>query len=164
MVQERALFPEFVGDDTHWLDISVVTGTLVAYVGRRAVFATLVSVSRELLGGETVPAADGPRPIPMGTFPIRQKHLTFAGKQAFAFGESYELFDVPWALELGTGQLIHGAYWHDRFGIEHGAGNFALSPADAARVFQFVSPSLPDGWHAASAGSGEASTQVVIRK
>jgi len=165
VVQKRTTFPEFVKDETRWLDVSVSTGTLVAYTGKRAVFVTLVSVARELpeATGDVQPASDGPRPIPLGTFEVKQKELTFIGKDPSGFGEAFEVADAPWALELSSGQLLHGAYWHDRFGIEHGAGSFALSPADAARVFRFVGPDLPSGWHAAAAATNQG-TPVVIRK
>jgi len=167
VVQKRTTFPDFVKDDLRWLDVSVTTGTLVAYEGKRAVFVTLVSVARELPdgggAGDTEPASDGPRPIPLGTVFVKQKDLTFVGRSSASFGESFEVFDVPWALELSSGQLIHGAYWHDRFGIEHGAGSFELSPADAARLFRFVGPELPSGWHAAGASVSDG-TPVVIRK
>jgi hypothetical protein len=167
VVQKRTAFPDFVKDDLRWLDVSVSTGTLVAYEGKRAVFVTLVSVARELPdaggGGDTQPASDGPRPIPLGTVTVKQKDLTFVGKDPAGFGEPFEVLDAPWALELSSGQLIHGSYWHDRFGIEHGAGSFELSPADAARVFRFVGPELPSGWHAAAAPPNQG-TPVVIRK
>lgn len=165
VVQKRATFPDFVQDDTRWLDVSVVTGTLVAYEGKTPVFATLVSVARELPAatGDTAPASDGPTPMPLGTFAVVSKELTFVGKEPAGFGEPFEVQDAPWALELSSGQLLHGAYWHDRFGIEHGGGNMALAPADAARVFRFVGPALPAGWHAAST-AGAGATRVVLRK
>lgn len=165
VVQKRTTFPDFVKDDTRWLDVSVSTGTLVSYTGRRAQFVTLLSVARELPenADDTQPASDGPRPIPLGTFEVKQKDLTFIGKDPASFGEAFEVQDAPWALELSSGQLIHGAYWHDRFGIEHGAGTFALSPTDAARIFRFVGPELPSGWHAVAAPPTQG-TPVVIRK
>jgi hypothetical protein len=167
VVQKRTVFPDFAKGDARWLDVSVSTGTLVAYQGTRAVFVTLVSVARELPetsgAGDTQPASDGPRPIPLGTVFVKQKDLTFVGKDPAGFGEGFEVLDAPWALELSSGQLLHGAYWHDRFGIEHGAGSFELSPADAARVFRFVGPELPSGWHAAAANANDG-TPVVIRK
>jgi len=163
VVQKRSVFPDFVKEDTRWVDVSAVTGTLLLYEGKRPLFVTLLSVARELpAGGDTVPAGEMPRPIPLGTTTIKQKHLTFLGKDHSAFGENFEVQDVPWTLELSSGQLLHGAYWHDRFGIEHGAGSLALSPADAARVFRFVGPELPNGWHAAA--SLHEPTHVVIRK
>lgn len=165
VVQKRATFPDFVKDETRWLDVSVSTGTLVAYSGKRPLFVTLLSVARELpeATGDVQPASDGPRAIPLGVFEVKQKGLTFVGKDPAGFGESFEVTDAPWALELSSGQLLHGAYWHDRFGIEHGAGSFALSPADAARLFRFVGPDLPSGWHAAAALANQG-TPVVIRK
>lgn len=167
VVQKRSTFPDFVKDDTRWLDVSVSTGTLVAYQGKRATFVTLLSVARELAdpsaSGDLQPASDGPRPIPLGTFEVKQKDLTFVGKEPNGFGESFEVQDAPWALELSSGQLLHGAYWHDRFGIEHGAGSFALSPSDAARLFRFVGPELPSGWHAVAIPANQG-TPVVIRK
>ncbi len=165
VVQKRTTFPDFVKDDTRWLDVSVSTGTLVSYTGHRPLFVTLLSVARELpeKTNDTQPASDGPRPIPLGTFEVKQKDLTFVDKDPAGFGEAFEVQDAPWALELSSGQLIHGAYWHDRFGIEHGAGSFALSPADASRVFRFVGPELPSGWHAV-ASSATQGTPVVIRK
>ncbi len=165
VVQKRTAFPDFVKDDTRWLDVSVSTGTLVSYTGHRALFVTLLSVAHELPENpsDTQPASDGPRPIPLGTFEVKQKDLTFVGKDPASFGEAFEVQDAPWALELSSGQLIHGAYWHDRFGIEHGAGSFALSPADAARVFRFVGPELPKGWHAVAVPATQG-TPVVIRK
>lgn len=163
VVQKRATFPDFVKPDTRWLDVSVTTGTLIAYEGQRPVLVTLVSVARELPEtSDTATASSAARPPLLGVTSIRQKALTFGGKDATAFGEPFEVLDVPWALELGSGQLIHAAYWHDRFGIEHGAGSFALSPPDAARVFRFIGPELPPGWHAVSADNLAA--PVVIRR
>lgn len=165
VVQKRTTFPEFVKDDTRWLDASVITGTLVLYEGRRPVFATLLSVARELPGGAdagTQPVSDGPRAVPLGTVSVKQKALTL-GRKRDVFGEPFEVADAPWSIELSSGQLLHGAYWHDRFGIEHGAGSFALSPGDAARVFRFVGPALPTGWHSVTHPPAPA-TLVVIRR
>jgi hypothetical protein len=163
VVQKRGAFPDFVKPDTRWLDVSVTTGTLIAYEGQRPVLVTLLSVARELPElPDTQPASTGVRSPWLGVTQVVQKALTFSGKDPAGFGEPFEVHDVPWTLELGSGQLIHAAYWHDRFGIEHGAGSFALSPADAARVFRFIGPELPRGWHAVSAESLAA--PVVIRR
>jgi hypothetical protein len=151
VIQKRSVFPDFVKEDTRWLDVSVVTGTLVAYEGKRPTFVTLLSVARELPAGsgDTVPASDGPRPIPLGTFGIKQKALTFLGKDRSAFGEGFEVLDVPWALELSSGQLLHGAYWHDRFGMPKSHGCINMSPEDARRIFNWTKPEVPVGWHGA---------------
>jgi hypothetical protein len=164
VVQKRTTFPDFVKPDLRWLDVSVSTGTLIAYEGERPVFVTLLSVARELPEvADTQPAGTGPRPVPLGVTSVRKKALTFAASGALSLGEPFQVADVPWALELDSGQLIHAAYWHDRFGIEHGAGSFELSPKDAARLFRFVGPELPSGWHAVTSEPGEA-VRVVIRR
>lgn len=159
VIQKRTTFPDAVGDKTRWLDVSVTTGTLVAYEGRRATFATLVSVARELPEGDTRPASDASAAV--GLVTVRSKALSVGATPLL--GEPFEVTDVPWALELSSGQLLHGAYWHDRFGIEHGAGSLALSPSDAARVFRFIGPELPAGWHAMRLPAEQAAP-VVLRK
>jgi hypothetical protein len=68
-------------------------------------------------------------------------------------------------LTLSSGTLLYGAYWHDRFGVDHGAGAIELSPADAEHVYQWVTPHLPDGWHGLAAPLGDGDkTRIVIRK
>lgn len=166
VIQKRSSFPDFVKPNVRWLDVSVTTGTLVAYEGERPVFVTLLSVARELPEGsdtQQASAGAGPKPIPLGVTSVRRKALTIGGRDASGFGEAFEVADAPWVLELASGQLLHGAYWHDRFGIEHGAGTFALSPKDAARLFRFVGPDLPAGWHAVTVEANQAAP-VVIRK
>ena len=165
-VQKRTTFPDFVRDGVRWVDVSTALGTLVAYEGKRAVFATLVSVARDLpeTGTETEPASAGARLPSLGTFSVVKKSLTLLGEpKRRDFAEPFEINDVPWVLELSSGRIIHGAYWHDRFGIEHGAGSIELSPADAARLFAFVGPDLPRGWHGVNVAA-EQGTPFVIRK
>jgi hypothetical protein len=168
-VLARNVFPELAVEGQKWLDVSVVTGTLVAYEGKRPFFATLVSIGRDSqpAAAQDVATADVPPPsaaFGLGTFEVRAKHITLVGADPFSLRESYQLYDVPWVFELSSGRVAYGAYWHDRFGVEHGAGGIELSPADAARLFQWITPSVPDGWHGVSTPHGEAKTLVVIRK
>jgi len=159
IVRERHEFPALATPGQKWLDVSVVTGTLVAYEGKKPVFATLVSVGRDRLG---VPG--GTAMTERGELSVVAKHLTAAGRDPAAFTEGIATHDVPWVLELSSGQLLLGAYWHDRFGIERSQGNVELSPKDAARIFRFADPELPDGWHSVSPPPGAPKTLVVIRK
>jgi len=169
-VLARNVLPDFAVDGQKWLDVSVVMGTLVAYEGKRPFFATLVSVGRD--AAPTLTVADNPNgelssptaALGLGTFEVRAKHITLVGADPFAAHESFQTYDVPWVFELSSGRLGYGAYWHDRFGVEHGGGAIELSPADAARLFQWITPSVPDGWHGVSTPHGEAKTLVVIRK
>lgn len=173
VVLPRNNFPEFVKDGQKWIDVSLVLGTLIAYEGRKPFFTTVISVARDAtLAGSApeMPAEDGTTTtvaspaLALGTFEVKAKHVTLVGADPFAAREAYQLYDVPWAIELASGRLMHAAYWHDRFGIEHGPGSIQLSPADAVRLFQWITPSLPDGWHGTSHPGSEAKTFVVVRK
>ena len=86
-------------------------------------------------------------------------------KMRNSFAESFELFDAPWGLTISSGMQLYGAYWHDRFGVDHGAGAIELSPADAERVYQWVTPQIPEGWHGLSTPLADSDkTRIVIRK
>jgi hypothetical protein len=164
VIHRRSKFPDFVQDGQRWLDVSVLLGTLVAYEGKKPVFATLASAGRDRLGD---PAATGEAPpaiTKLGTFDVVAKHVTLLGAPPERAGERYSLYDVPWVLELASGQLIAGAYWHDRFGIEHGPGDITLAPEDAHRLFQWATPALPKAWHSVTAGDGGEKTVVYVRK
>jgi hypothetical protein len=158
VVRRREVFPDFAAGDQKWLDISIVTGTCVLYEGKRPVFATLVSVGQDRLGDPETSQSTA-----RGTFNIVGKHITATGVDPDSFGEPFRVYDAPWALELSSGQMIHGAYWHDRFGVEEGAGNIELSPQDARRLWSWAAPDLPEGWHGVTQPPQSSPTVVVIR-
>ncbi len=160
VLRRRNDYPDFATGDQKWIDVSIVTGTVVLYEGKKPVFATLVSVGRDRLGDPKETASTA-----QGTHTITGKHVTATQLDPKGLAEFYDVYDAPWTLELSSGQLIHGAVWHDRFGIEHGPGNVMLSPADAQRVWQWADPEVPEGWHGVNqAAGGTSSTVVVIRK
>jgi hypothetical protein len=77
----------------------------------------------------------------------------------------FELRDVPWIQYFASGYALHGAYWHDVFGIPRSHGCVNLSPIDARIVFRWTDPPVPDGWHGINVGSDMgAGTTVVIRE
>jgi hypothetical protein len=157
VVQQRSAFPEFATGTQRWIDVSVVTGTFTLYEGKRALFVTLCSVNRD------AHQAEGDKWL--GAFEVTGKEVTLATRDANSFAESFELFDAPWGLTLSSGLQLYGAYWHDRFGVDHGAGAIELSPVDAERVYQWVTPQLPEGWHGLAAPLADSSkTRIVLRK
>ncbi len=158
VVQRRNVYPDFVNEGQKWIDISIVTGTAVLYEGKRPIFATLVSVGRDRLGDPKTSASTA-----QGTFQVTGKHITAADHDPSGFAEGVLLYDVPWIVELSSGQVLHGSFSNDRFGIEHGPGNVQLSPGDARRVWSWVDPELPAGWHGVL-GAGPQPTLVVVRK
>jgi hypothetical protein len=77
----------------------------------------------------------------------------------------FELRDVPWIEYFASGYALHGAYWHDVFGVPRSHGCVNLSPIDARVVFRWTDPPVPEGWHGINVGSemGEG-TAVIIRE
>lgn len=160
LIRERHDFPAFATGERKWMDVSVVTGTLVAYEGKKAVFATLVSVGRDRLG-----APESTAITQRGEFEIVGKHVTAAARDPASFADGTSVYDAPWAIELSSGQLLVGAYWHDRFGIEHGPGNVELSPPDALWLFHWTDPEIPSGWHAVTEKTKSDAPPIVnVRK
>lgn len=60
--------------------------------------------------------------------------------------EAYELPGVPWVsyIELNTGVAIHGAYWHNNFGVTMSHGCINMRPDDAKWIYRWSTP-YPDG-------------------
>jgi lipoprotein-anchoring transpeptidase ErfK/SrfK len=79
--------------------------------------------------------------------------------------QNYELRDVPWIQYFASGYALHGAYWHDVFGIPRSHGCINLSPIDAHAAFSWTEPQVPEGWHGLNVGpeTGEG-TVVVVRE
>jgi hypothetical protein len=77
----------------------------------------------------------------------------------------FELRDVPWIQYFAAGYALHGAYWHDVFGVPRSHGCVNLAPIDARVVFRWTDPPVPEGWHGINIGSemGEG-TAVIIRE
>ncbi len=77
----------------------------------------------------------------------------------------FELRDVPWIQYFASGYALHGAYWHDVFGIPRSHGCINLAPIDARYVFMWTDPPVPSGWHGINIGSDMGQgTAVVVRE
>lgn len=124
-----------------WLDINVTRQTLVAYDGMQPVFATLISSGAAGLDDPELSTA-----TKRGIFRIHTKHVTTT-MASDEVGEEFELRDVPYVQYFQDGYALHGAYWHDRFGVPKSHGCINLAPEDARRLFYFTEPRVPPGWH-----------------
>ena len=127
-----------------WIDVSIKRQMLVAYEGRRPVFATLVSSGRGGMGDPKETHA-----TMRGIFRIHAKHVstTMDGDEETA--EAFDLRDVPYTQYFHEGYALHGAYWHDEFGKPRSHGCVNLSPADSAWLFDWTDPPVPPEWHGA---------------
>jgi hypothetical protein len=126
-----------------WIDINVTKQTLALYEGTKAVYATLVSTGEAGLSDPAKSTA-----TKRGIYRIHTKHVSVT-MDSDEVGEEFELRDVPYVQYFESNYALHGAYWHDRFGIPKSHGCINLAPEDARRIFFWTEPTVPAGWHGA---------------
>jgi hypothetical protein len=141
-LEPRDSFPSFATGDRKWIDISIKQQSLVAYMGKTPVYATLISSGRAGLGDP-----DKTESTPRGTFMVYQKEVASTMDGDEDKGDSYNLRDVPFVQYFHKGYALHGAYWHDDFGKVRSHGCVNLAPKDAAWLFEWTDPSVPPTWH-----------------
>ncbi len=124
----------FAAEGRRWIDVSIRKQLLVAWQGRRAAYATLVSTG---ISGMADPETT--HATVRGVFYIHAKHVssTMGGDEAT---DSYELHDVPYIQYFHEGYALHGAFWHDDFGRPRSHGCINLAPTDAAWLFEWTDP------------------------
>jgi len=130
--------PEGTQEEEPWVDVDIGEQVLVAYIGRRPVYATLISSG----------VGDRERRTPTGVFHVWVKHAvaTMDSTGNSNPADDYSVDDIPWVQYFNGSIAFHTAYWHHSFGhrVSHGCVN--LSPQDARWLFEFSGPALPIGW------------------
>lgn len=154
-VPHRSARPGNIGDDDPWLDVELTSQTLVAYVGDRPVFATLVATG---VGPEGTPFA-----TPKGVHRVRGKLVAATMDNLEHTGVApYSYEEVPFTQYIGR-VALHGAFWHDQFGIPRSHGCINLSPTDAEWLFGFTKPALAEGEAQVAASERKPGTVVRVR-
>ncbi len=97
-----------------WIDIKLVSQSLVAYEGQRAVYWATVSTGTSRT------------PTPKGSFRIYSKY-----RSATMAGPGYRFPNVPYIMNFYGGYSMHGTYWHNNFGwpMSHGCVNMRIGDA-----------------------------------
>jgi lipoprotein-anchoring transpeptidase ErfK/SrfK len=140
-----------------WIDVDLATQTLVAYEGKRAVFATIVSTGKGRQGTALA--------TPKGTHRIWIKLLTadMDNLEDDNAARYYRMEDVPYVQYFSKGVGLHGAFWHRSFGHVRSHGCVNLAPLDAQRLFWWTGPHLPAGWTAVFPTRLELGSIVRVR-
>lgn len=125
--------PEGISPAAQWIDVDLGEQVLVAYMGEQPVYATLTSSGRAI-------------PTPRGNYPVWAKVSAISMKSQAYEDKPYFVNKVPWVLFFQAHNAIHGAYWHDRFGVSKSHGCVNVSPLDARYLFEWLTPGLPSGW------------------
>ncbi len=147
-VAAQAPPPARVAETDQFIDVDLDEQVLIAYEGRKPVFATLVSTGKQH------------HATPVGTYRVRAKAATTSMAGDPSVPNRYEVSAVPWAVRFRSGLFIHGVYWHDGFGgiLSHGCVN--VSPKDASFIYDWIGPGVPDGWSEVEVPPGEG---AIIR-
>ncbi|MGA7936803.1 MAG: L,D-transpeptidase [Kovacikia sp.] len=100
--------------ENRWIEINLSTQRLIAWEGKKPVYAVIVSTGKTST------------PTRMGVYAIESKH-----RLARMQGNDYDVTNVPYTMYYSGGYAIHGAYWHNRFGtpVSHGCVNVAVNHA-----------------------------------
>ena len=114
-------------NSSRWIEVNLMEQTLSVYENKRLIFATLVSS-----GGE----GHWTRP---GIFQIREKKEAETMKLYDpSFVDNYLLEDVPWTMYFDQERALHGAYWHNYFGLAASRGCVNLSNGDAHWLYNWA--------------------------
>ena len=151
--------PADVGANEKWIDVDLTRQQLVAYEGRRPVFATLISSGRKNLEDPEHNFA-----TPPGVYRIREKHVTTTMDGDVASDGPYSIEDVPWVMYFQGSYALHGAFWHDAFGNMRSHGCVNMAPEDARTLFGWSDPQLPAGWHGVFAKDDTSGSRVVVHE
>jgi LysM repeat protein len=100
---------------TRWIEINLSNQTLIAWQGDVPVLQTNISSGTRYF------------PTVTGRFKIGTKYSA----QRMT-GPGYDLPGVPWVMYFYSGYAIHGAYWHNNFGVpmSHGCVNMRVGEAE----------------------------------
>lgn len=144
-----------------WIEIDLSDLKLLAWEGNRKVYEFSVSTGRP--GYKT----------PNGEFRVWRKvrsQLYKGGSKAR--GDYYYLPNVPYSLFFGGGDVpnwqgyaIHGAYWHNDFGIKNrSSGCVNVKPEEAGLLYQWAGPVISEGVGAINATEDNPGVRVVIHE
>jgi len=142
--------PPGTGPKEKWFDVDRDEQVLVAYEGKRPVYATMVSTGKWKHTTPTVIARVGSK-------------LLTASMNNNRGDEQYAVADVPWTMYYDNRYALHTSYWHDGFGGPRSHGCINLSPRDARALYQWSSPDIPAGWIAVYGDEDHPGSLVRVR-
>lgn len=133
-----------------WIEVNIDEQKIRAWEGNKLVMEFPISSGKWA-------------PTPKGTFNIwyKTRNQSMIGGSK-ALGTYYNLPNVPNNMFFYKGYAIHGAYWHNNFGnpMSHGCVNEPL--ANAAQIFTWAGPVVPEGQNVVRASAENPGTRVLV--
>lgn len=142
-----------------WIEIDLTDYKLYAWEGNRKVYEFSISTGRP--GYKT----------PTGEFRVWRKVLSQRYKGGIPGTDGYyNLPNVPYSLFFGGGDVpnwkgyaIHGAYWHNDFGIKNrSSGCVNVEPEEAALLYNWAGPAMSAGIGTLNATTDNPGIRIVI--
>ena len=109
-----------------WIQVDLSEQRLITWQGNKPVFGVIVSTGKKST------------PTPTGVFNIYTKLVKTRMK-----GEDYDIPNVPHTMYYQGGYGIHGAFWHNNFGIPVSHGCVNVAPNHAKKIFNWASVGTP---------------------
>lgn len=137
-----------------WIEVDISDQRLYGWEGDRKVFEFKTSTGRP--GYDTV----------QGEFRVwrKVKSQRYRGGVPGTSGY-YNLPNVPYSLFFHKGYAIHGAYWHNDFGISRrSSGCVNLQPEEAGIVFNWAGPDLASDVNAINSTEENPGVRVVVHE
>lgn len=142
--------PKEITGDERWIEVNIANQTLTAYQGHRPVYFTLVSTGRR--GTDTVP----------GNYCIHYKRAWQDINKKEGKNYIYYYESIPYIQFYRGVFAFHPSVWHDAYGSPHSRGCIEMSLADAAFLYFWTLPQVPDGYLAIAPTNGRSCTRVRI--
>ena len=148
-----AISPDVRAEDKK-IVVDLATQTLTAYEGEKVVYLTRISSGVRL--------KEGGFATPKGLFrTIRKRPCRHMSNPANAYGSGFDLPGVPWVSYFTSGGVaLHGAYWHNNYGVPSSHGCINMTPEDAKWIYRWTDPTVPTDEYVFS---GPYGTQVIVQ-
>jgi hypothetical protein len=152
--------PADLAPNERWLDVDLSTQTAVLFQGTTPIYATLVS------SGKNHPQKDQDHSSPTGEWRIREKHITATmdGDGSAAGDMPYSIEAVPYVMYFHRSYAVHGAFWHENFGVKMSHGCINMAPLDAKYVFFHTDPPVLQGWQGAWSSDERPGSRVIAHE
>lgn len=142
--------------ENKWIEVDLSEQKLVAHEGDSIFIETPVSTGL-------------PRtPTPTGEFRIWIK-LRSARMQGGTGKYYYNLPNVPYVMYFSNSQVpgyrgygLHGAYWHNDFGVRRSHGCVNLPIPVAEKLYYWVTPNIPEGKSMVKSSNENLGTRIII--
>jgi hypothetical protein len=148
-----ALSPDVRSDDK-MIIVDLATQMLTAYEGDKVAFMSRISSGVRL--------SEGGFATPKGYYrTTRKRPCRHMANPANAYGSGFDLPGVPWVSYFtSNGVALHGAYWHNNFGVPSSHGCVNMTPQAAKWIYRWTMPTVPPENYYYSADSG---TRVIVQ-